>query len=104
MPQYSKIARETICWVQIVYYIFMKCYHQRYEIRIRFVSLKQRSKIGTGKIVHADYAALLFRIWAFYDKTILDFCFYTIYFWWHVNILSTFLLSIICILKDYFVF
>ena len=81
-----------------------KCYHQRYEIRIRFVSLKQRSKIGTGKIAHADYAELLFRIWAFYDKTILDFCFCTIYFWWHVNILSTFLLSIICILKDYFVF
>ena len=57
-----------------------KCYQQRYEIRNRFVSLKQRSKIGTGKIAHADYAELLFRIWAFYDKQILDFCFYTVYF------------------------
>ena len=80
-----------------------QCYHQRYEIRIRFVSLKQRSKIGTGEIVHEDYAELLFRIWAFYDKTILDFCFYTIFlmackYFIHV------LLSIICILKDYFVF
>ena len=45
-----------------------KCYHQQYEIRNRFVSLKQRSKIGTGKIVHADYAERLFRIRAFYDK------------------------------------
>ena len=47
---------------------FGKCYHQRYEIRNRFVSLKQRSKIGTGKIVHADYAEILFRIWAFFDN------------------------------------
>ena len=41
---------------------------QRYEIRNRFVSLKQRSRIGTGKTAHADYAEPLFRIWAFYDK------------------------------------
>ena len=45
-----------------------KLYHQRYEIRNRFVSLKQRSKIGTGKIFHAENAELLFRIWALYDK------------------------------------
>ena len=45
-----------------------KCYHQQYEIRNRFVSSKQRSKTGTRKIAHADYAELLFRIWAFYDK------------------------------------
>ena len=45
-----------------------KCYHQRYEIRNHFVSLKQRSKIGAGKILQADYAEHLFQIWAFYDK------------------------------------
>ena len=38
---------------------------------------KTKIKNWYGETVHADYAALLFRIWAFYDKTILDFCFYT---------------------------
>ena len=31
-------------------------------------SLKTKIKIGTGKIVLADYAELLFRIWAFFEK------------------------------------
>ena len=49
-----------------------KCYHQRYEIHIPFASLKQRYKDGTEKIVHASYAASLFRTLAFYDTYFLD--------------------------------
>ena len=47
---------------------FGNCYHQQYEIRNHFASLNQRSKIGTGKTVRADYAKHLFQIWAFYDE------------------------------------
>ena len=44
-----------------------KRYHQPYGIQKPFVNLKKGLKIGTEKIVPANYAAFSFQTWAIYD-------------------------------------